>query len=217
MRKNLGGKPHGNTLRTLHEQQRELHGQRQRLALTAVVRHGPVRGLRIEHRFQGKLREARLDVTGCGRAVARQNVTPVTLRLHKQFLLSQLHERVADGGVTVRVVLHRIAHHVGYLVETAVVQLLHRVQDAPLYGLQPVVDVRHGTLQNNVGRIVEKPCAEHARQVSILFFGYNIRRVGLGGRFFRRFHHVVQFFCIIVIFHIAALNRHLPFLSRKNW
>ena len=54
-------------------------------------------------------------------------------------------------------VLHRRADDVRHLVVASVVELAHRVQDAPLHRLQSVVDVRHGTFQNHIRSIVKKP------------------------------------------------------------
>ena len=61
--------------------------------------------------------------------------------------------------------LHGVSHDVRHLVISAVVHALHRVQDAALYGLQSVLDVRHGTLQNDVRSIVKEPTLVHAAQV----------------------------------------------------
>ena len=63
-------------------------------------------------------------------------------------------------------VLHRRADDIGDLVVASVVELAHRVQDAPLHRLQSIVDVGHGTLQNHIRSIVQKPVLVHARQLS---------------------------------------------------
>ncbi len=59
-------------------------------------------------------------------------------------------------------VLHGVAHDVGHLVEAAVVEGLHGVQYAALHGLEAVVDVWHGALENHIRGIVQKPVAVHA-------------------------------------------------------
>ena len=61
-------------------------------------------------------------------------------------------------------VKHSGTHDIGYLGETAVVGLLHRVENAPLHRLQTVVDIWHGAVENNVGGIVNPVFAEHARK-----------------------------------------------------
>ena len=165
MRQNLGGERHGDALDALRQEQRELYRERERLALASVVGDTPVRYLGVEHRLEGELREASFYVSRGGGAVARQYVSPVTLRVDEQLLLSQLHQGVADRGVAVGMVLHGVAHDVGYLVVSAVVEGLHGVEDAALHRLQTVVDIGHRTLQYNVAGILKIPVAKHTRQL----------------------------------------------------
>jgi hypothetical protein len=58
-----------------------------------------------------------------------------------------------------RVILHRVADDVGDLVVTAIFQLIHAVQNAALHGLEAIVNVRHGALQDDVAGVVEEPVA----------------------------------------------------------
>ena len=141
---------HGNALGALRQQQWELHWQCDGLLVAAVVAELPLRGLGVEHGVERKFRQSCLDVSGrCG-AVAGQYVAPVALCVNEQVLLSQLHQRVAYGGVAVGVELHGVAHNVGHLVVSAVVHAFHGVQYAPLHGFQSVLDVWHGALQYHV-------------------------------------------------------------------
>ena len=165
VRQYLATQAHGNALGALCQQQGELHGQRHRLLVAAVVGEFPLRRLRVEDHVEGELRQSGLDVTAGGGIVARQDVTPVSLAVDEQVLLSQLHQRVLDGGVAVGVELHRVAHDVGHLVEASVVHALHGVHDAPLHGLEAVGDVRHGAFQDYVGCVVEEPTLVHLVQV----------------------------------------------------
>ena len=178
VRQYFGRKPDGNALRPLRQQQREFHRERQRLRLAPVVGHCPIGRFRVEHRFERKFRKARFDISRRGGTVARQDVAPVSLRFHKQFFLPDLHKRVADGSIAVGVVLHRVAHNVGHLVETAVVQLLHRMKNAPLHRLQSILNVRHRTFKDDIRGIIEKPILEHSRQMAAVFFRHNIARMG---------------------------------------
>ena len=170
---------HGNTLGALGEQQGKLGGQRQRFALAAVVGKAPVGHLGVIDGIQGELAQAGLDVTAGSRTVAGEDVTPVTLGVDEQLLLSQLHERAVDRRIAMGVVLHRQAHDVGYLVEVAVVGLLHGMQDAPLHGLEAVLDVWHGTLKYHIGGIVEKPVLVHAAQLQFFIFMHLVGGMGL--------------------------------------
>ncbi len=84
--------------------------------------------------------------------------------------------------------LHGVAHDVRHLVVASVVHALHRVQDAPLYGFQSILDVWHGTFQDHVGGIVQKPALVHAAEVvdssSVEAVHWFIVRVALSGTLF---------------------------------
>ncbi len=165
VRQYLRREPHGDALHPLRQQQGELHGQGHRFPVAPVVREFPLRCLGVEHHLQGKLRQARLDVPRRRRAVARQDVSPVALAIHQQFLLPQLHQRVAYAGVAVRVELHGVPHDVGHLVVASVLHAAHGVQYAPLHRLQAVHDVGHGPLQNHIRGVVQEPVLVHAVQL----------------------------------------------------
>ena len=150
MRQYFRRQTHGYAFHSLCQQQRELHWQRDGLLVSPVVAHLPFGGLWIEHGVECKLRQSRLYISGCGGTVACEYVSPVTLGVHQQVLLSQLHQGVADGGITVGVKLHSVSHYVCHLVVSSVVHPLHRVEDTPLHGFQSVLDMWHGTLKDDV-------------------------------------------------------------------
>ncbi len=89
-------------------------------------------------------------------------------------LVRQHHERVADGRVAVRMILHRVADDVGDLDEPAVVLLVQRPQNAPLHRLQAVREIRNGAVADDVAGVIQK-AAVHARvQTDVaVFFGSN--------------------------------------------
>ena len=165
VRQNLCRQAYGNAFGTLCQQQRKLYRQRYRLTVSAVVRHLPLCGLRVEHHFQRKLRQSGFYVSRRGSLRTGKNVSPVTLSVDKQVLLSYLHQSVADGSIAVRMKLHRASHDVGYLVQSSVVHEVHGVQDASLHRLQSVLDVRHRTVENHRRCIVQKPVSVHAAQM----------------------------------------------------
>ena len=89
--------------------------------------------------------------------------------------------------------LHGMAHDVGHLIIAAIVQALHRMEDAALYGFQAIADMRHGTFEDDIRGVVEKPRLKHSRQlmltvlaaccgaiVRMQFFGLGICICGLG-------------------------------------
>ena len=164
---------HRNAARALCQQQGELDGQRHGLFLASVVRRLPLRGLRVEDHLLGELRQAGLDVAAGGGIVAGEYVAPVTLAVDEEVFLSEVDQCVLDAGVAVRMVLHRVAHDVGHLGEPSVVGLLHGMQYSALHGLQPVVDIRHRTVQNHIARIVNPIVLEHPfkRERRPLFLG----------------------------------------------
>ena len=150
VRQHLAGKAHGDALRSLLKQQWKFDGKRLRLLVAAIIAGQPVCRLRIEQGVLCEGAEAGLDVTGCGRTVAREDVAPVALTVQHELLLADLHHRIPDARVTVGVVLHRVADGVGHLVEASIIQLPQRMQDTPLYGLQTVMEVGHRPLEDDV-------------------------------------------------------------------
>ena len=64
-----------------------------------------------------------------------------------------------------RMELHCMSHDVRHFVIASIVEPFHRMKDAPLDWLQSIVDVRHGTLQNHIRSIIQKPTLVHARKV----------------------------------------------------
>ena len=152
---------HGNTESPLGQQQRELDRQRHGLLVAAVVTQLPLRHLGTENHLLGKLGETRLDITRRRRRIAGENVTPVSLCIDEQPLLPQRYQGTADGGIPVRVVLHRIPHNVGHFVIAAIVHPVHGVQDAALHRLQSVHHMRHSSLQNHIRGVLQVVIPEH--------------------------------------------------------
>ena len=165
--KNLSTHAHGDTLCSLCQEERKFHGQGNGLAVASVVGQFPFRRLGVEQNVKGQFGESGLNVSGSGGSVAGEDVAPVTLRIDEEFLLPHLYERIAYAGIAVGVKLHGVPHDVGHLVVASVVQAVHRVQDAPLYGFQSVAHVGDGALQDDVAGIVEKPVLVHARQLGL--------------------------------------------------
>ena len=155
---------YGDTLHALRQQQRELNRQRYRLLITTVIRRHPLGGFGIEHHIERKFRQSSLDITRSRSSVTRQNVTPVTLAVDQQILLSELYQCVTNRGVAVGVELHRVTDDIRHLVVATVVHTFHRVQDTSLYGFQTVLDVGHSALQNYVRGVIQKPILIHTRE-----------------------------------------------------
>src|SRR5690606_31987191 len=113
--------------------------------------------------IERKLGKSRLNITGSSRSVACKNVTPVTLSIDKQILLSYLYHGVTYTGISVRVILHSVPYHVSHLVVPAIVQFFKGMHYPALYRFQASVNGRYGTLQDNIGSIIQKPVFIHTR------------------------------------------------------
>ena len=85
-----------------------------------------------------------------GGIVTSEDIAPVTLTVDEEVLLTHIDEGILDGHVAMWMVLHGVANNIGNLGETAIVGLLHGVEDATLHGLEAVVDVRHRAIEDNV-------------------------------------------------------------------
>ena len=78
-------------------------------------------------------------------------------------------------------ILHGCADDIRHFVEALVVDGLHRMEYSALHGLETVVDMRNGTLENYIGCIFEKPCLVHAAQMMTHYLvGRSIRSPPVG-------------------------------------
>ena len=96
------------------------------------------------------------DVAARRRDVAREDIAEIPLAFDEVALVGQHHQRVHDGGVAVRMILHGRADDVGHLDETPVVLLVQRPEDAPLDRLEAVAQIRNGAVANDVGGVIQK-------------------------------------------------------------
>ena len=149
-----------NAVRAQHQQERNLRGQINGLLAASVVVGNVGRGLLVEDLLAGKVREPTLDVTRrrvrharVERAVVPLAVDEIALALAPE-LVGQDAQRVANGGVAVRVVLHRMTDDVRHLRVAAIVLLPQRMQDATLDGLQAVLDRRNRARADDVRGIL---------------------------------------------------------------
>ena len=78
------------------QEQRELDRECHRFLAATVVARDPFGRFRVEYDIDCERRESAFDVTwGCG-AVAREDVSPVSLRVDEQVFLAELHQGIAD-------------------------------------------------------------------------------------------------------------------------
>ena len=161
VRERFARQAHGNPFHPGGEEQGELHGQRLRLLVAAVIALQPRCRLRVEEDLSSEFTEPNLDVTRSGRAVPGEDVSPVSLAVQQQVFLSDLHHGIADGSIPVRVVLHGVTDDVGDLVEPPVVHFVEAVQDAALHRLEAVILVRHGPFEDDVRGVIQEVVVVH--------------------------------------------------------
>ena len=82
--------------------------------------------------------------------------------------MPDLHHGVANGSIAVRVILHGVSNNVGHLVVATILHFPHGVKDSALNGFQPIISMRYGTFENDVGSVVEKPIAIHVIDVNTI-------------------------------------------------
>ena len=109
------------------------------------------------------------------------------MRINEQILLSHLHKSISDGGITMRVELHSVAHDISHLIISAVIHTLHGVKNTALHRLQAVLDMGHGTLQDYIRCVIQEPVLVHPTQMMhrrcVKAIGGPILRVCLFGIF----------------------------------
>ena len=64
-----------------------------------------------------------------------------------------------------RVKLHGVSHDVRHLVVSSIVHSFHGVEDTSLHRFETILDVRNGTLQDDIRSIVEEPVLVHAAEM----------------------------------------------------
>ncbi len=149
VRRDVGGHADRDARRPVDQQVGQRRGQHRRLLEPAVVVRLEVDGVLVEgggHGLGGLVHPDLGVAHRRGRVVGRAEVAvAVQQRQPQRPRLDEPHERVVDGAVAVRVQLaHDLADGTGALDVRAVVpqpHVVHRVEDAPLHGLEPVTRV----------------------------------------------------------------------------
>ena len=164
VRRDVGGHADRDADRTVDQQVRESGRQHRRLERAAVVVVLEVDGLLVDvaHHFEGERGHLRLGVPGSGRAVVAGRAEVALAegeRVTQAPRLHEAHERVVDGGVTVRVELpHHVADDARALRERlvrAVAAVEHGVDHAAVHGLHAVTHVGQRAPDDDAHRVVE--------------------------------------------------------------
>ena len=156
VRQNAGGQAHGDALGAEHQEQRELGRQGHRLLVASVVARNKVGQILVEQFVARQFGQTTLNISRRRRIVACEDVAEVALAFNEIALVGQCDQRVTDGGVAMRVVLHRMAHHVGDFDEASVVLFLECIEDTTLDRLETVGDVGNGPFADDIGSVLQK-------------------------------------------------------------
>jgi hypothetical protein len=152
VRRDVGGHAHRDAGRAVDQQVGQARGQHQRLFLAAVV--GPeIDGFLVDvgQHFVGDLGQADFGVAH-GRGVVAVHRAEVALAVDQHVaqreVLRHAHDGVVHRAVAVRVVLtDHVADDTRRLLVgpvPVVVELVHRVQHAPVHGLQAIARIGQG-------------------------------------------------------------------------
>jgi hypothetical protein len=164
VRRHGGRHAHGDAVRAVDQQVRELGRQHDRLDRLVVV--GGLELDRVlvdvgQQRSRGAV-QARLGVAHRRRRIAvhrAEIALPLDERQAHGEVLRHAHERVVDRRVAMRVVLaHDVADHARGLAERlgpVVARLVHRVEDAPVDRLEAVADVGKRARHDHAHGVIE--------------------------------------------------------------
>ena len=156
--RNVGGHTHGNAGGAVHQQVGEPRGQHSRLPAALVKVGIPIHGilLNIPEHLVGDFGEPCLGVAVGGGGIAIHGAE-VAVAVHQHIahgeVLSQTHQGVVHGSVTVGMVsAQHIAHTGSRLLEGTVrgkVVLIHGVENAAVDGLQAVPHIGQGAAHDD--------------------------------------------------------------------
>ncbi|KAF1057381.1 MAG: hypothetical protein GAK45_02458 [Pseudomonas citronellolis] len=165
VRRHVGGHAHGDAGGAVEQQIGQPRWQHGRLVHRAVeVRH-PVRGALAQLGEQGFgiTRQTCLGVAHRGEGLRIVRCTPVALAVDQRVAIGERlrhqHHGFVAGRIAVRMVLaEHVAHRPRGLLVLGIgvqAQLAHGVDDAPLYRLQAVADMRQGAVHDHVHGVVQ--------------------------------------------------------------
>ncbi len=165
VRRDVRRHAHGDAGGPVDEEVREARRQDRRLLRTAVVVVLEVDGVLVDlaDHLHRERRHAALGVPRRrGRVVSGRAEVALTgdERIPERPVLDEAHHGVIDGGVAVRVELaHDVTDDAGALGERAVRAVSaveHRIEHAPVHGLEAVAHVGEGTRHDDAHRVVEE-------------------------------------------------------------
>ena len=164
VRRDVGRHADRDAAGAVDEQIGEARRQDDRLELLLVVVRLEVDRVLVEvvEQRQRDAVEPRLGVARGRRRVAvdrAEIALPVDQRRAHREILRHAHERIVDRQISVRMVFaHRVADGARRFVVRPVggeIEFVHRVEDAPVHGLQPVANVRQRATDDHAHGVIE--------------------------------------------------------------
>ena len=164
VRRDVGGHAHGDAAGAVDQQVGQPAGQDQRLLLAAVVVGAEIDRFLVDvgQHLVRDLGQPDLGVAH-GRGVVAVDRAEVALAVHQHVahreVLRHAHDGVVDRLVAVRVVLaDHVADDAGRLLVgpvPVVIELVHRVQHAPVHRLQAVARIRQRAAHDHAHGVIE--------------------------------------------------------------
>ena len=164
VRRDVGRHADGDAAGAIGQEVREARRQHHRLLLVAVVVRLEIDRVLVDvlEQRHGRLRQPALGVAHGRRRIAVDRAEiplPVDQRQAHGEILRHAHERVVDRLVAVRMIF---AHHVAddarrlhvFLVGRVPV-LVHRIEDAPMHGLEPVARIGQRARYDHAHGVIE--------------------------------------------------------------
>jgi len=164
MRRDVGGHAHGDAAGAVDQQVGKARRQHHRLALGVVVIVLEIDGLLVDvlEQLVGHLGEAHLGVAHGRRRIAvdrAEIALAVDERQAHGKLLRHAHQRVVDRLVAVGVIftddVADDARRLAVRLVPVIAVLLHRVEDAPMHGLEPVAHVGKRARHDHAHGVIE--------------------------------------------------------------
>ena len=162
MRGDIGRQPDRDSRGAVHQEVGKPAGERVRFHQRIVEIQGKVDGILVDiaQQLERQLFQARLRIAVCrgGISVHRAEIAVAVDQRHPHIeVLRHAHQRVVHRRVAVRVIFSQtVAHDLGTFFVRLVrrqPELVHRVQNAALNGLQTVLHPGQSAVQNDVLRI----------------------------------------------------------------
>ncbi len=164
VRRDVSGHADRNAAGAVDQQVRQRRGQDRRLLEGAVEVLRPVNGVLLDvgQHLGGDLGQPRLGVAHRGRVIAVDGAE-VALAVHQRIaqaeILGHANHRLVHGRVAVRMVLaQHLTDDAGRLLVRLIglqAQIVHRVEDAPVHGLQPVAHIGQRPRDDHAHRVVQ--------------------------------------------------------------